>query len=84
MLRHASLLSRACVLLVFIAAAGHAQSINPDISVIPAFLLQSNDGEKLGEKRRVFSRPDLSFQEIVADELRAAGVQPRPLRPARA
>lgn len=28
--------------------------------------------------------PDLSFQEIVADELRAAGVQPRPLRQARA
>lgn len=64
MLRHASLLSWACVLLFFIAATGHSQSINPDISVIPAFQLQTNDGEKLGEGRRVFSRPDLSFQEL--------------------
>lgn len=27
--------------------------------------------------------PDLSFQEIVANELRAAGVQPKPLRSVR-
>lgn len=27
--------------------------------------------------------PDLSFQEIVADELRSAGVRPQPLRSAR-
>jgi hypothetical protein len=28
--------------------------------------------------------PTLSFQDIVASELRAAGVQPQPLAPARA
>ena len=28
--------------------------------------------------------PDLSFQQIVANELRAAGVRPHPLRPGRA
>ena len=28
--------------------------------------------------------PDLSFQEIVANELRAAGVQPQPMRAGRA
>ena len=43
----------------------HAQaSVNPDISIIPRFLLQSNDGERLGEGRRVFSQPDFSFQEL--------------------
>ncbi len=39
-------------------------SINPDISVIPRFLIHSDDGQKLGEGKREFSRPDLSFQEL--------------------
>jgi hypothetical protein len=64
MLRHASLLSWACVLLLFIAATGHSQSLNPDISVIPRFLIQTNDGERLSEGKREFSRPELSFQEL--------------------
>jgi hypothetical protein len=39
-------------------------TVNPDISVIPRFLLESNDGERLGEGIRRFSRPELSFQEL--------------------
>ena len=62
--RQVSLLSLACVLLFFIADTGHSQSINPDISVIPRFLLRTNDGEKLADGKRAFSRPDLSFQEL--------------------
>ncbi len=62
--RHASVVTAACVLLLFTATAGHAQAINPDISVIPRFLVQSNDGEKLADGKREFSRPDLSFQEL--------------------
>jgi hypothetical protein len=62
--RYAMLLLMACGLLVVAADAGHAQAINPDISVIPRFVVQTNDGEKLTEGRRVFSRPDLSFQEL--------------------
>ncbi len=39
-------------------------TINPDISVIPRFIIQSNDGEKLGEGKREFSRPDYAFEEL--------------------
>jgi hypothetical protein len=38
-------------------------SLNPDISIIPRFLFETNDGERLPE-RRMFSRPDFSFQEL--------------------
>lgn len=62
MLRHTPFLCVAA--LVFFCVTGRAQtSINPDISVIPRFLIESNDGEKLPD-RREFSRPDLSFQEL--------------------
>jgi hypothetical protein len=37
-------------------------SLNPDISVIPRFIIETNDGENLPERR--FSRPDFSFQEL--------------------
>ncbi len=39
-------------------------TINPDISVIPRFLMESNDGEKLAQGIREFSRPDFQFQEL--------------------
>jgi hypothetical protein len=39
-------------------------SVNPDISVIPRFVVLSNDGEKLSSGVREFSRPDLQFQEL--------------------
>jgi hypothetical protein len=62
--RHASVVTAVCVLLLFTATGAHAQAINPDISVIPRFLVQTNDGEKLADGKREFSRPDLSFQEL--------------------
>ncbi len=44
---------------------GHGQlSLNPDISVIPRFLIESDDGQKLDEGKREFSRPDFMFQEL--------------------
>jgi len=39
-------------------------SLNPDISVIPRFILETNDGEKLDDGVRQFSRPQLKFQEL--------------------
>lgn len=39
-------------------------SVNPDISIIPRFLFESNDGERLSEGVRKFSRPDMEFQEL--------------------
>jgi hypothetical protein len=48
-----------------LARAGVAQtSINPDISVIPRFLIETNDGEQLDAGKREMSRPDLSFEEL--------------------
>jgi len=50
--------------LVSAAPRGNAQtSFNPDISIIPQFLIATNDGERL-PGRRVFSTPDLSFEEL--------------------
>jgi hypothetical protein len=59
-----SLLFLAFVVLFVVAPAGLAQSLNPDISVIPRFILQTNDGEKLAEGIREFSRPDFAFEEL--------------------
>jgi hypothetical protein len=39
-------------------------NVNPDISVIPRFLITSSDGQKLAEGKREFSRPDFQFQEL--------------------
>jgi hypothetical protein len=48
-------------------AAGVAQtSLNPDISVIPRFLIYTDDGGALDEGRREFSRPEFVFQELEA------------------
>ncbi len=47
-----------------IRPAGAQTTINPQISVIPRFLMESNDGEKLAQGVREFSRPDFQFQEL--------------------
>jgi hypothetical protein len=39
-------------------------TINPDISVIPRFAILSDDGARLAEGIRRFSRPDFTFQEL--------------------
>ena len=62
MLRQAILLLAATVVCI---ANGVAQaSMNPDISVIPRFLIESNDGERLAAGKREFSRPDFQFEEL--------------------
>lgn len=57
---------RACIaLLLFSCPALFAQtSANPDLSVIPRFLLQTDDGAKLAEGKREFSKPDYAFEEL--------------------
>ena len=39
-------------------------SANPELSLIPRFLIQTNDGEQLAEGRREFSKPDYAFEEL--------------------
>ncbi len=59
--------AKRCVLLLLLAQFGPAisqTSVNPDLSVIPRFLIQTNDGEKLAEGRREFSKPDYAFEEL--------------------
>ncbi len=38
-------------------------TVSPDISVIPRFKMESNDGEQLPAERK-FSRPDFTFEEL--------------------
>ena len=53
--------------------AGTAQTtVNPDLSVIPRFLLTTDDGGHLSEGTRSFSRPELAFEEL---EVVLAGYQ---------
>jgi len=53
------------ILLLLILGQSIAQTtVSPDISVIPRFLLESNDGEKLAAGKHEFSAPDFSFQEL--------------------
>jgi hypothetical protein len=53
------------LLVVAVLTVGRSQTtVNPDISVIPRFLIESNDGEKLSQGRREFSQPDFQFQEL--------------------
>lgn len=47
----------------FAPAAGQT-TVNPDLSVIPRFLLSANDGERLPEGIRRWSQPEFSFQEL--------------------
>lgn len=54
------------VTMVFLVLPGSSfaqTTINPDISVIPRFFVETNDGAKLPGKRE-FSQPDFSFQEL--------------------
>ncbi|MFN0157295.1 MAG: hypothetical protein ACKVRP_04385 [Bacteroidota bacterium] len=53
----------AMVFLVFARSVFAQTSMNPDISVIPRFLLETNDGTKFPATRK-FSQPDFSFQEL--------------------
>ncbi|MGA9118854.1 MAG: hypothetical protein WB699_05770 [Bacteroidota bacterium] len=57
-----------CIVLGFVVHAFqfvHCQTtVNPDISVIPRFRIDSNDGERLTEGIRKFSRPDFQFEEL--------------------
>lgn len=62
MLRHILLVAMA-MLLLFSETAIAQTSINPDISIIPRFIIETNDGGKLPGKRE-FSQPDFSFQEL--------------------
>jgi len=39
-------------------------SVNPDMSILPRFVLKTNDGERLAEGIREFSRPDFAFEEL--------------------
>jgi hypothetical protein len=54
------------VLLLAAAAgtAGAQTSSNPDISVIPRFLIFTEDGASLDQGRRSLSRPEFQFQEL--------------------
>ena len=58
--------SRSLLIMIVCAhASGLTQTtVNPDISVIPRFLVQTDDGQKLAQGKREFSQPDLSFQEL--------------------
>jgi hypothetical protein len=57
----------ALLLLFSAGTAVHAQtSVNPDISIIPRFLLFTEDGSKLAEGTREFSRPEFVFEELEA------------------
>ncbi|MRR38457.1 hypothetical protein EG829_28180, partial [bacterium] len=61
-LHHAGAVS---VLVLLAGAETVAQTtINPDITVIPRFLVVTDDGQKLDEGTREFSTPDLQFQEM--------------------
>jgi len=39
-------------------------TINPDISVIPRFVIKTDDGSRLAAGVREFSQPDFTFQEL--------------------
>ena len=56
---------KAFMIFMVIAASGLAQTtLNPDLSVIPRFVVETDDGGKLAEGKREFSRPEYSFEEL--------------------
>lgn len=62
-------LSIVCLIAVLLCCVPAGRStaqttVNPDISVIPRFLVESDDAGKLAQGKREFSRPDFSFQEL--------------------
>jgi hypothetical protein len=51
--------------LVFLAGVGLAQTtVNPDLSVIPRFIVQTSDGQNNSAGEKTFSRLDYSFEEL--------------------
>jgi hypothetical protein len=49
---------------VSIRSAPAQASLNPDISVIPRFVLTTDDGKHLDEGKRTFRRPEFSLEEL--------------------
>ena len=62
MLRH--VVTCLCVAIGLQASGFGQTTVNPDISVIPRFRIDTNDGEKLAQGKREFSRPDFQFEEL--------------------
>ena len=61
---HCPRIRMAVVLLLAVGAPAFAQTtVNPNISVIPRFLLSTDDGSRLPAKRE-FSRPDFTLDEL--------------------
>jgi hypothetical protein len=54
----------ACALLAGGPGAVAQTTLNPDISANTRFLVETDDGAKLNEGKREFSKPDLQFQEL--------------------
>ncbi len=52
------------IVLAFVGMAFTQTTANPDISVIPRFIAQTNDGAKNASAERKFSRPDYAFEEL--------------------
>ena len=56
------------LLLLTLASGGRTvvaqTTVNPDISVVPRFILTTDDGSRLAGGKRVFSQPDLQFEEL--------------------
>jgi hypothetical protein len=52
------------VVLAFTGMAFTQTTVNPDISVIPRFIAQTNDDAKNASGDRKFSRPDYAFEEL--------------------
>jgi len=50
-------------LTAFVFSAAAQTTLNPDLSVIPRFRVDMNDGEKLPAEQQ-WSRPDFSFEEL--------------------
>ncbi len=52
------------IILGMTSIAAAQTTVNPQISVIPRFRMDTNDGEKLSQGVRTFSRPDFQFEEL--------------------
>lgn len=61
---HRHCLAALVVGILGIAPLAAQTTVNPDISIIPRFLISTNDGERLPEGVREWSQPDIAFQEL--------------------
>lgn len=50
--------------LILCARISAQTSVNPDLSIISRFIVDAQDGKRLAEGVRKFSRPDLRFEEL--------------------